>query len=150
MVEGGLDGFLAVRRRARGGIGSRDHVTQTIRAPQRTICPIPSRYPPINTFETVTTARGLATVLELEGWINDRLVSPRLKHLPRSEWLLRPANASVIMAVSLHAAPRARASPGHTSARNGTTTLTTAILEAVRGNRREIALSPKQEDRGYA
>lgn len=105
MIEGGLDGIMAVRRRARGGIGSRDHVTQTIRAPQRTICPIPSRYPSINTFETATTARDLASVLELEGWINGRLVSPWLKHLPRSEWVLRRANASVIMAVSLHAVP---------------------------------------------
>ena len=61
-------------------------VTGLATAPDRTHRLIPSRFPPVDTFETVTRPGDLEAVLELEGWTNDRLVASRLKRLPRSEW----------------------------------------------------------------
>jgi hypothetical protein len=66
---------------------------------------IPSRYPTVQTFETVSSADDLEAVLELEGWTNDRLVAERLARLPRSEWVFGTPNASIVMASFLHAAP---------------------------------------------
>jgi hypothetical protein len=47
---------------------------------------IPSRYPPIAAFETVSSSDDLAGAMELEGWTNDRLVEERLARLPRDDW----------------------------------------------------------------
>ena len=44
---------------------------------------IPSRFPPIGAFETVSSADDLEAVMELEGWTNDRLVKERLARLSR-------------------------------------------------------------------
>jgi hypothetical protein len=66
---------------------------------------IPSRFPPIGLFDTVTTAADLEAVMELAGWTNDRLVAERLARLPQSDWVYGRANASVVMAAFLHAAP---------------------------------------------
>lgn len=66
---------------------------------------IPSRFPPIDTFETAASAQDLEAVLELEGWTNDRLVAERLRRLPEAEWVHGTANASVVMAAFLHAPP---------------------------------------------
>lgn len=72
---------------------------------ERTCRLIPSRYPPVQAFESVSSAGDLAAVLELEGWTNDRLVAERLNRLPRSEWAYGRPNASVVMAAFLHASP---------------------------------------------
>jgi hypothetical protein len=77
----------------------------TAACPDRTIRLIPSRFPPINAFETVTDAKDFSAILELEGWTNDRLVAGRLARLPRDEWVFGRPNASVVMASFLHAAP---------------------------------------------
>ena len=66
---------------------------------------IPSRFPPISTFDTVASAEDLEAVMELEGWTNDRLVAERLARLPKTEWVYGIPNASVIMASFLHASP---------------------------------------------
>src|ERR1700759_4432733 len=66
---------------------------------------IPSRFPPINLFETVSTADDLAAVMELEGWTNDRLVAERVARLPRDEWVYGINNASIVMASFMPAAP---------------------------------------------
>jgi hypothetical protein len=66
---------------------------------------IPSRFPPISGFDTVTSAEDLEAVMELEGWTNDRLVFERLARLPRDEWVYGVPNASVVMASFLHAPP---------------------------------------------
>ena len=66
---------------------------------------VPTRYPPVQTFELVASADDLAAVLELEGWTNDRLVRHRLARLPRERWVFGRASASVVMAAFLHAAP---------------------------------------------
>lgn len=74
-------------------------------APQPAFRLIPSRFPPIGAFDTVATAADLQAVMELEGWTNDRLVAHRIARLPRAEWVHGRANASVVMASFLHAAP---------------------------------------------
>ena len=74
-------------------------------APQPSFRLIPSRFPPIGLFDTVATAADLAAVMELAGWTNDRLVKERLARLPEDQWVFGRANASVVMAAFLHAAP---------------------------------------------
>jgi hypothetical protein len=66
---------------------------------------IPSQFPPIGLFDTVATAADLAAVMDLAGWTNDRLVGERLPRLPQDEWVYGVANASIVMAAFLHAAP---------------------------------------------
>jgi hypothetical protein len=66
---------------------------------------IPSRYPPISGFDSVTSAHDLEAVMELEGWTNDRLVLERLARLNKTEWVYGIPNASVVMASFLHGGP---------------------------------------------
>lgn len=115
-------------------------------APDQTHRLIPSRFPPINTFETVTQPNDLAPVLELEGWTNDSLVASRLKRLPRSEWVYGRANASVVMAAFLHGAPQGTRFAGpELGAWYAASALMTAALEVANGIRREIALSALEQ-----
>nr|WP_204339051.1 RES family NAD+ phosphorylase [Rhizobium leguminosarum] len=66
---------------------------------------IPSQFPPIGLFETVTRAADLQAVMELVGWTNDRLVADRIQRLPEDQWVYGIANASIVMAAFLHVAP---------------------------------------------
>nr|WP_246647988.1 RES family NAD+ phosphorylase [Rhizobium laguerreae] len=66
---------------------------------------IPSQFPPIGLFETVTRAADLEAVMELVGWTNDRLVADRIQRLPEDQWVYGVANASIVMAAFLHVAP---------------------------------------------
>lgn len=66
---------------------------------------IPSQFPPIALFDTVTIAADLPSVLELVGWTNDRLVVERLNRLSENEWVFGIPNSSIVMAVFLHGAP---------------------------------------------
>nr|WP_206112636.1 RES family NAD+ phosphorylase [Rhizobium laguerreae] len=66
---------------------------------------IPSQFPPIGLFETVTRAADLQAVMELVGWTNDRLVADRIQRLPEDQWVYGVANASIVMAAFLHVAP---------------------------------------------
>ncbi|PKQ10582.1 MAG: hypothetical protein CVT70_18920 [Alphaproteobacteria bacterium HGW-Alphaproteobacteria-1] len=107
---------------------------------------IPSRFPPIDAFETVMRPDDLAPVLELEGWTNDRLVAPRLRRLAKSEWVYGRANASVVMAAFLHGAPQGTRFAGpDLGAWYAASALETSVLEVVNGIRREIALSALQQ-----
>lgn len=111
-------------------------------APVGTIRLIPSRFPPIPAFDAVTTPDDLEVVMELEGWTNDRLVSPRLARLPRAEWVYGVPNASVVMAAFLHGSPGGlRFSDPSLGAWYGSTHPNTALLEVANGLRKEIALS---------
>lgn len=74
-------------------------------APYPTLRLIPSKFPPIGLFDTVTRAADLEAVMELAGWTNDRLVAGRIDRLPQSEWVYGRPNASIVMAAFLHAAP---------------------------------------------
>jgi hypothetical protein len=66
---------------------------------------IPSQFPPIGLFDTVSTAADLSAVMEVVGWTNDRLVADRIDRLPQSEWVYGVPNASIVMAAFLHVAP---------------------------------------------
>ena len=117
-----------------------DYATSS--APKGTTRLIPSRFPPIPAFDAVTTSDDLAAVMELEGWTNDRLVSPRLARLPRAEWVYGVPNASVVMAAFLHGSPGGlRFSDASLGAWYGSTLSNTALLEVADGLRKEIALS---------
>lgn len=121
-------------------------MTRLSTAPDRTHRLIPSRFPPVNTFEAVTRAEDLEAVLELEGWTNDRLVASRLKRLPRTEWVYGRPNASVVMAAFLHGAPQGtRFAGADLGAWYAATALITAMTEVANGIRREIFLSALQQ-----
>lgn len=103
---------------------------------------IPSRFPPIPAFDTVTTHDDLAAVMDLEGWTNDRLVGPRMSRLPPTEWVYGRPNASVVMAAFLHGSPGGlRFSDASLGAWYASTSLNTALLEVANGLRKEITLS---------
>lgn len=115
----------------------------------KTFCLIPSRFPPINLFETVSTADDLAAVMELEGWTNDRLVAERVARLPRNEWVYGIPNASIVMASFLHAAPGGlRFSGRELGAWYASMALDTAIFEVAHHLRREAHRSGAKEMRG--
>ena len=121
-------------------------MTHLSRAPERTHRLIPSRFPPIGAFEKVTSPRDLDPVLELEGWTNDRVVAPRLRRLPESEWVYGRVNASVVMAAFLHGAPQGTRFAGpDLGAWYAASALETAVLEVANGIRREIALSALEQ-----
>lgn len=113
-----------------------------VAAPAATSRLIPSRFPPVGAFDAVAFADDLAAVVELERWTDDRLVAPRLKRLPKDEWVFGRPNASVVTAALLHAAPGGQRFSGpHLGAWHAATGLTTAVLEVANGLRAEIALS---------
>jgi hypothetical protein len=64
---------------------------------------IPSNFPPIATFASCASLEDLETVMELEGWTNDRIVAARIRRLPRLQWIYGESCASIIMASFLHA-----------------------------------------------
>lgn len=80
-------------------------MTSTVEIDAPTYRLVPSRYPPIAAFESVSSAADLEAVMELEGWTNDRLVLERVTRLKKSEWVYGIPNASVIMASFLHGGP---------------------------------------------
>ena len=117
-------------------------------APPDTSRLIPSRFPPVGTFDSVTSADDLHAVMELEGWTNDRLVMPRLKRLAKHDWVFGRPNASVVMAAFLHGSPNGlRFSGPELGAWYASTEIETAILEVANGLRKEIALSALTEMR---
>lgn len=118
----------------------------TTRVPGRTYRLVPSRFPPIQAFESVSRPADLAAVMELEGWTNDRLVAQRLARLPRKDWVAGVANASVIMASFLHAAPAGlRFTSPDLGAWYASLAVNTAIAEVVHHLRREMALASMAE-----
>nr|WP_210263442.1 RES family NAD+ phosphorylase [Rhizobium sp. SEMIA 4085] len=66
---------------------------------------IPSQFPPIGLFDTVSTPADLEAVMELTGWTNDRLVADRIQRLPQGEWVYGIPNSSIVMGAFLHVAP---------------------------------------------
>jgi hypothetical protein len=110
---------------------------------------IPSRFPPIDTFETVSSADDLAAVIELEGWTNDRLVKERLARLSPSEWVFGTPNASIVMASFLHAAVAGlRFSGPELGAWYAALTVNTALAEISHHLRREAISATMPEMRG--
>lgn len=113
-----------------------------VAAPAGTTRLVPSRFPPIQAFETVSTPEDLAAVMELEGWTNDRLVRTRLERLDRSEWVFGRPNASVVMAAFLHPAPQGQRFSGpDLGAWYASSEVETALVEVANGMRRELVFS---------
>jgi hypothetical protein len=109
---------------------------------------IPSRYPPIALFDTVSSPADLAAVIELEGWTNDRLVAERLARLARDEWVYGTPNAGIVMAGFLHAAPSGlRFSGPDLGAWYASLAVETAIFEVSHHLRREAQRSSMPEMR---
>ncbi len=107
---------------------------------------IPSRFPPVHTFETVTAADDLDAVMALEGWTNDRLVLHRAARLPRDQWVCGRANASVVMAAFLHPSLHgARFSDAMMGAWYAGLAEATALKEAAHHLRREVIRAGRDE-----
>jgi hypothetical protein len=99
---------------------------------------IPSRFPPVATFDNVASADDLQAVMELEGWTNDRLVAERAGRLPREQWVYGTLNASVVMASFLHVADTGmRFNSGQLGAWYAGLALKTSIAEVAHHLRRE-------------
>lgn len=119
---------------------------KTAGAPRPSFRLIPSRFPPINAFETVATAADLAAVMDLAGWTNDRLVEERLRRLPSREWVFGRPNASVVMASFLHVAPGGmRFNGGDLGAWYAAASVTTAVAEVAHHLRREAVAAGAAE-----
>lgn len=100
---------------------------------------IPSRFPPVQAFETVASADDLDAVMELEGWTNDRIVAHRLNRIPRGLRVHGGANASVVMASFLHGSPEGqRFTSSALGAWYASLDMATAVREVAHGLRREI------------
>lgn len=115
---------------------------EVTKAPDFTTRLIPSRFPPVAAFDTVTIADDLNDVMELEGWTNDRLVLSRLTRLDRNEWVFGRPNSSVVMAVFMHGSVDGmRFSDAQLGAWYCASELMTSALEVANGLRKEISLS---------
>lgn len=109
-------------------------------APHPTYRLIPSRFPPIGTFDTVATAADAKAAMELEGWTNDRIVAERLARLPEAEWTFGTSNSSVVMAAFLHpSSDGGRFSGPDLGAWYAATALPTAVAEVAHHLRLEAA-----------
>jgi RES domain-containing protein len=108
------------------------------RAPHPSYRLIPSQFPPIGLFDTVSTAADLEAVMELAGWTNDRLVRERVQRLPESEWVFGRTNSSIVMAAFLHVAPGGgRFNGPDLGAWYAAAALVTAVAEVAHHLRRE-------------
>lgn len=113
-------------------------------APSPAFRVIPSKYPPIGVFDTISTAADLAKAMELVGWTNDRLTAERLGRLDQSEWVYGRPNSSVVMAAFLHAPPNgSRFNNGDIGAWYAAAALRTAIAEVAHHLRREASVRGK-------
>ena len=107
-------------------------------APRPSYRLIPSRFPPIGLFDTVSTAADAAEAMELSGWTNDREVADRIARLPEDQWVYGRPNSSVIMASFLHVAPDGmRFNRAELGAWYAAKSVETAIAEVAHHLRRE-------------
>ncbi|UXN74668.1 RES family NAD+ phosphorylase [Devosia sp. A8/3-2] len=112
---------------------------QRIAAPRPCYRLIPSQFPPIGLFDTVSTPADLEAVMDPAGWTNDRLVSERLRRLPEAEWAFGRHNSSIIMAAFLHAPPGGTRFAGpDLGARYAAAAINTAVAEVAHHLRREL------------
>lgn len=112
---------------------------QRVAAPRPCYRLIPSQFPPIGLFDTVTTPADLEAVMELAGWTNDRLVSERLRRLPEGEWVFGRPNSSIVMAAFLHAPPSGTRFAGpDLGAWYAAAAINTAVAEVAHHLRREL------------
>lgn len=69
---------------------------------------IPSRYPPVGVLDLIAEPGDLETIIELEGWTNDRISAELgvIRRIPSTEWVVGRAMASVIVAAFCHPDPQ--------------------------------------------
>jgi hypothetical protein len=102
---------------------------------------IPSRYPSVGILDRIASPEDLAEIVELEGWTNDRLNTELglLHVIPREEWVIGTAMASVVMAAFCHPRPGgARFSTSERGAWYASRTLETALAESIYHRTREL------------
>ena len=102
---------------------------------------IPSRYPSVGLFDTITSSDDLNAILELEAWTNDRLSTELgiLHRLPADEWVMGEPMASVVMAAFCHPRPGgARFSTDDRGAWYAARTIETALVESVYNRTQEL------------
>jgi len=68
---------------------------------------IPSRYPPVGILDAIAEPDDLESIIELEGWTNDRISAQLgvIQRIPPAEWVVGRPMASVIMAAFCHPDP---------------------------------------------
>ena len=103
---------------------------------------VPSRYPSVGILDRVAAPEDLEAILELEAWSNDRISTELgiLHALPREEWVVGTAMASVVMAAFCHPHPRGtRFSTSERGAWYAARSLDTALAESMFHRTRELA-----------
>jgi hypothetical protein len=65
---------------------------------------IASPFPTVGILDTVASPEDLEAIFELEAWTNDRISNELgiIQRIPREEWVVNRANATVIMAAFCH------------------------------------------------
>ncbi|MGH7933761.1 MAG: RES family NAD+ phosphorylase [Candidatus Binataceae bacterium] len=102
---------------------------------------IPSRYPSAGILDAVAAPEDLDAVFELEGWTNDRISNELgvLHTIPRDEWVIGRAMATVVMAAYCHPRPAGgRFNDAARGAWYAGFALRTAHAEAVHSRTREL------------
>jgi hypothetical protein len=108
---------------------------------RRTCRLVPTRYPPVGPFDRVASPGDVDSLIELEGWTNDRLSGELgiLTNIPRDEWVVGRAMASVIMAPFCHLAEGGgRFSVKDRGAWYAGRSLETALAESVHHRTKEL------------
>lgn len=102
---------------------------------------VPSRYPSVGILDRVAAPDDLEAILELEAWTNDRVSTELglLHLLPRDEWVVGTAMASVVMAAFCHPSPSgARFSTHERGAWYAGRSLETALAESTFHRTKEL------------
>ncbi|MEP6765083.1 MAG: RES family NAD+ phosphorylase [Gemmatimonadaceae bacterium] len=95
---------------------------------------VPSQFPPIGVFDTVSSPDDAIAAMKLESFTNDRLQLPlsRARMLLKEDWLVGVPGATVVMASFLHASPDGgRFTQGELGAWYAARSRNTAIAETV-------------------
>ncbi len=103
---------------------------------------LPSQFPPIGVFDSLSSPEDAIAAMKLESLTNDRLQLPlsRARLLEREDWLLGQPGATAVMASFLHAAPDGgRFTRGDLGAWYAARSRNTAVAETVYHQTRRIA-----------
>ena len=105
---------------------------------------VPSQFPPIGVFETLSSPDDAMAAMKLESLTNDRLQLQleRAQLLQHDDWLLGQPGATAVMASFLHASPEGgRFTSGHLGAWYAARSRNTAIAETVYHQTKRIVAS---------
>ena len=105
---------------------------------------VPSQFPPIGVFDSLSSPDDAINAMKLESLTNDRLQLPlrRARLLAKEDWLLGVPGATVVMASFLHASPDGgRFTKGELGAWYAARSRNTAIAETVYHQTKRIKAS---------